>query len=87
MKFSNGDLVTPGIDKVSSKTVPVLDVGVILNTDVGTVTRSSVKLKVAACAPSEGKHRAAHAAAIGKKENDSFKALYSDCTLVDYRAR
>ena len=87
MKFSKGDLVIPGIDKVSSATVPVLDVGVILNTDVGTVTRSSVKLKVTACALSESKHKAADTAAIEKKENDSFKALYSDRTLFDYRAR
>jgi hypothetical protein len=29
----------------------------------------------------------AHAAAIEEKENDSFKALYSNRTLFDYRAR
>ena len=71
MKFSKGDLVTPGIDNVSSTTVPVLDVGITLDTDVGTVTRSSVKLKVTACALSESKHRAANLAAI--EENDRFK--------------
>ena len=72
MKFSKGDLVTLGIDNVSSTTVPVLDVGIILDTDVGTVTRSSVKLKVTACALSESKHRTANVAAI--EENDRFKA-------------
>ena len=87
LKFSKGDLVTPGIDNVSSTTVPVLDVGITLDTDVGTVTRSSVKLKVTACALSESKHRAANVAAIEEKENDSFKALYSNRTLFDYRAR